>query len=139
MFLHITLYRRRYPFYKYAVVTLVTSGVAIFTLHQSEGSKKKRGAEGNSLYGLALLGINLLFDGLTNSTQDDIYAKFRPYSGQQMMCALNVLSTFLTTCYLILSPYMVHSGMGVYLGMDVKVLIRKLASLPEFETKKMVV
>ena len=120
MFLHITLYRRRYPFYKYAVVALVTSGVAVFTSHQSEGSKKNKGAAGSSLYGLMLLGINLLFDGLTNSTQDDIYAKFRPYSGQQMMCALNVLSTFLTTCYLTLSPYIVHLGMGAFFGMDLK-------------------
>lgn len=120
MFLHVALYRRKYPFYKYAVVALVTSGVAIFTLHQSEGSKKKKGAESSSLYGLMLLGINLLFDGLTNSTQDDIYAKFRPYSGQQMMCALNILATILTTCYLVLSPYLVQSGMGALFGMDLK-------------------
>nr|POE64148.1 udp-galactose transporter like 1 [Quercus suber] len=85
MFLHVTLYRKKYPFYKYAVVALVTAGVAIFTLHQSAGSSKKKGAGGNSLYGLMLLGINLLFDGLTNSTQDDIYARFRPYTGKQMM------------------------------------------------------
>lgn len=119
MLLHVTLYRKKYPFYKYAVVALVTSGVAVFTLHQSTGSKKK-GADGSSLYGLMLLGINLLFDGLTNSTQDDIYAKFRPYSGQQMMCALNIMSTALTTGYLLLSPYLVQSGIGHYVGMDVK-------------------
>lgn len=118
MFLHVTLYRKKYPFYKYAVVALVTAGVAIFTLHQSEGSKKKKGAEGNSLYGLMLLGINLLFDGLTNSTQDDIYARFRPYSGQQMMCALNLMSTALTSCYLLLSPYLAQSGWGTYVGID---------------------
>lgn len=119
MFLHITLYRKRYPFYKYAVVALVTSGVAIFTLHQS-GSGKKKGADGNSLYGLMLLGINLLFDGLTNSTQDDIYAKFRPYTGQQMMCALNMMATILTSGFLLLSPYLVQSGIGTYVGMDPK-------------------
>lgn len=122
MFLHVTLYRKKYPFYKYAVVALVTAGVAIFTLHQSTGSSKKKGkgADGNSLYGLMLLGINLLFDGLTNATQDDIYAKFRPYSGQQMMCALNMLSTTLTSCFLLLSPYLIQSGLGAYLGMDTK-------------------
>lgn len=120
MFLHVTLYRKKYPFYKYAVVALVTAGVAIFTLHQSEGSKKKKGAEGSSLYGLMLLGINLLFDGLTNSTQDDIYARFRPYSGKQMMCALNLMSTCLTSCYLLLSPYLVQTGLGALLGMDPK-------------------
>ncbi|RYF63305.1 MAG: hypothetical protein EOO39_28775 [Cytophagaceae bacterium] len=61
MFLHVTLYRRKYPFYKYAVVALVTAGVAIFTLHQPAGSKKKGNQSGNSTYGLVLLGINLLF------------------------------------------------------------------------------
>ena len=120
MFLHVTLYRKRYPFYKYAVVALVTCGVAIFTLHQSSGSKKKKGADGNSIYGLVLLGINLLFDGLTNSTQDDIYARFRPYSGQQMMCALNMMSTFLTSCYLLLSPFLAQCGIGSVFGIDQK-------------------
>ncbi|KAH9828889.1 UAA transporter [Teratosphaeria destructans] len=120
MFLHVTLYRKKYPFYKYAVVALVTAGVAIFTLHQSAGSKSKskKGASGNSAYGLLLLGINLLFDGLTNSTQDDIYARFRPYSGKQMMCALNVMSTAITTAYLLLSPYIAQTGVGHYVGMD---------------------
>ncbi|KAK5109164.1 hypothetical protein LTR62_007249 [Meristemomyces frigidus] len=118
MFLHVTLYRKSYPFYKYAVVALVTAGVAIFTLHQSTGGKKKKGAEGNSLYGLMLLGINLLFDGLTNSTQDNIYGRFRPYTGQQMMCALNIMSTAITITYLLLSPYVAATGLGHYVGMD---------------------
>lgn len=116
MFLHVTLYGKRYPFYKYAVVALVTAGVAIFTLQS--GSSKKKSSSGNSVYGLTLLGINLLFDGLTNSTQDDIYASFRPYSGQQMMCALNIMSTFLTSAYLLLSPYLAHTGIGAVAGFD---------------------
>lgn len=118
MFLHVTLYGKKYPFYKYAVVALVTAGVAIFTLHQSSGSKKKKGADGNSLYGLMLLGVNLLFDGLTNSTQDDIYARFRPYTGKQMMCALNVMQTLITTSYLLLLPYIAQTGIGAFVGMD---------------------
>lgn len=117
MLLHVTLYGKRYPFYKYAVVALVTAGVAVFTLHQPTSSKKKS-ANGNSLYGLMLLGINLLFDGLTNSTQDDIYATFRPYSGQQMQCALNLVSTALTSAYLILLPYVAQSGLPAVVGLD---------------------
>lgn len=119
MLLHVTLYRKRYPFYKYAVVAMVTAGVAIFTLQSSSGSKKK-GASSNSVYGLVLLGINLIFDGLTNSTQDNIYASFRPYTGQQMMCALNMMSTFLTTGYLLVSPYLVQSVIGATFGIDAK-------------------
>ena len=117
MFLHVTLYRRKYPFYKYAVVALVTAGVAIFTLHQPAGSKKKGNQSGNSTYGMVLLGINLLFDGLTNSTQDDINATFKPYSGQQMMCALNTMQTLFTSAFLLLSPYIAQTGFGSYVGM----------------------
>lgn len=116
MFLHVTLYGKRYPFYKYAVVALVTAGVAVFTLHS--GSSKKKSSSGSSIYGLTLLGINLLFDGLTNSTQDSIYSSFRPYTGQQMMCALNIISTFLTSAYLLLSPYLAHTGIGALAGFD---------------------
>ena len=35
-----------------------------------------------------------------------------------MMCANNMMSSFLTLSYLALSPYLVHTGIGEYLGMD---------------------
>ncbi len=103
MFLHLTVFRKRYPVYKYLVVFLVTAGVAIFTLHHPS-TKKKSSSKDNSFWGLSLLGINLLFDGLTNSTQDHIFASFSPYTGPQMMVAQNLLSTLLTTLYLLLVP-----------------------------------
>lgn len=117
MALHVTLFRRKYPLYKYCVVALVTAGVAVFTLHHPTSSKKK-GADGSSAWGLLLLGINLLFDGLTNSTQDHIYKSYRPYTGQQMMCALNLISTLLTSVYLLISPYIATTPVGAYLGMS---------------------
>ncbi|KFH48150.1 UDP-galactose transporter-like protein [Hapsidospora chrysogenum ATCC 11550] len=126
MFLHITVFRKRYPLYKYLVVAAVTAGVAIFTLHS--GGRKKHGGSSskgaaddgaNATWGLLLLGINLLFDGLTNSTQDHIFASFRPYSGPQMMVANNVMSTIVTGAYLLLNPYLVATGVGEWLGMDV--------------------
>ncbi|KAL3425976.1 UAA transporter [Phlyctema vagabunda] len=122
MFLHITLFQRRYPLYKYLVVLAVTSGVAVFTLHAGSHSKKPSKAainpDRNGSWGLLLLGINLLFDGLTNTTQDYIFTSFQPYKGPQMMCANNIMSTLLTFSYLALSPYLVHTGLGAYLGMD---------------------
>lgn len=118
MFLHITIFRKRYPLYKYLVVLGVTAGVAVFTLHASSHKKSKGGAKENSLYGLLLLGINLLFDGLTNSTQDYIFSSFRPYTGPQMMCANNLLNTLLTVGYLGVSPYLAHTGIGEWVGLD---------------------
>jgi UDP-galactose transporter B1 len=123
MFLHITLYQKRYPLYKYLVVLAVTTGVAVFTLHAGAGSHKKPSKasinpDRNAAWGLLLLGINLLFDGLTNTTQDYIFQSFQPFKGPQMMCANNMMSSFLTLSYLALSPYLVHTGIGEYLGMD---------------------
>ena len=106
MFLHLTIFRKRYPLYKYLVVALVTAGVAVFTLHHPSSSRKSKGTSSNSVWGLSLLAINLLFDGLTNSTQDHIFATYRPYSGPQMMVAQNFLSTLLTAAYLLLAPFL---------------------------------
>ena len=118
--LHITVFRRRYPLYKYLVVAAVTLGVAVFTLHsgKKKGSKV-RPDDASTAWGLLLLGINLLFDGLTNSTQDHIFQTFRPYSGPQMMCANNIMSTLVTGTYLIVSPWLVATGIGEWFGMDV--------------------
>lgn len=117
MFLHVTLFRRRYPLYKYMVVAAVTAGVAVFTLHTGSHKKKASTASGHTAWGLLLLGINLLFDGLTNSTQDYIFGAFRPFSGPQMMCANSLMQTTVTGAYLlVVSPWLVHSGVGAWLG-----------------------
>ncbi|KAF4978396.1 hypothetical protein FZEAL_5214 [Fusarium zealandicum] len=119
MFLHITVFRKRYPLYKYLVVAAVTCGVAVFTLHSGKKKSSKRSDDASTSWGLLLLGINLLFDGLTNSTQDHIFQTFRPYSGPQMMCANNLMSTLVTGAYLIGSPWLVATGVGEWLGMDI--------------------
>lgn len=121
MFLHITLFRKRYPLYKYLVVATVTAGVAVFTLHSGKKSKKQSSssAERNLPWGMLLLSINLLFDGLTNSTQDYIFGAFQPYTGPQMMCANNLMSSAVMGVYLVLSPWLVQTGIGEWLGMDI--------------------
>ncbi|KAJ5122052.1 hypothetical protein N7526_008989 [Penicillium atrosanguineum] len=102
MLLHLTIFRKKYPLYKYGVVLLVTLGVATFTLHHPGTSKKVAASaetqSGSSLWGIFLLSINLLLDGLTNTTQD------------HMMVAQNVLSTLLTTAYLLIMPQLSQSG-----------------------------
>lgn len=121
MFLHITLFQKRYPLYKYLVVLAVTTGVAVFTLHagaKSKPSKASANPDRNVSWGLLLLSVNLLFDGLTNTTQDYIFQLAPNYKGPAMMCANNLLSTLITLSYLALSPYLIHTGIGEYLGMD---------------------
>jgi len=103
MFLHLVLYRRRFPGYKYLVVAMVTAGVGLFTLfHPVEGTKK---AAQNSVWGLFLLSINLLADGFVNSTQDQIFSGNKTLTGPQMMLGFNLCSAILTTGYLILTYF----------------------------------
>lgn len=117
MVLHLTIFRKRYPLYKYGVVLMVTLGVATFTLHHPGTSKKVAAAaeksSGSSMWGIFLLSINLLLDGLTNTTQDHIFSSpklYTRFTGPQMMVAQNVLSTALTTGYLLIMPHLSQSG-----------------------------
>jgi UDP-galactose transporter B1 len=124
MFLHITVFRKRYPLYKYLVVAAVTCGVAVFTLHsgsrkQHSSNSSSKSHSGQTAWGMLLLGINLLFDGLTNSTQDYIFGTFKGYSGPQMMAANNLLGSLITGGYLLLSPWLVHTPLGEWFGMDI--------------------
>ncbi|OQV04309.1 hypothetical protein CLAIMM_09215 isoform 2 [Cladophialophora immunda] len=108
MALHVTLFRKRYPLSKYMIVLAVTSGVAVFTLYHPPKPGKTQSTQNSSLYGLTLLGINLLFDGLTNTVQDHIFQSPHRYgktSGPQMMVILNLLGTILMGAYLVATPY----------------------------------
>lgn len=117
MLLHLTIFRKRYPLYKYGVILLVTLGVATFTLHHPTSSKKRSASSsanesGSSLWGLFLLSINLLLDGLTNTTQDHVFTSpklYTRFTGPQMMVAQNVLSTALMATYLLVTPYISSS------------------------------
>ena len=111
MFLHLTIFRKRYPLYKYGVVLLVTLGVATFTLHHPGTSKKMMSStkSSSSLYGILLLSVNLLLDGLTNTTQDHIFAcphLYTRFGGPQMMVSQNLLSTALSCLYLLVMAYL---------------------------------
>lgn len=118
MFLHLTIFRKRYPLYKYGVVLLVTLGVATFTLHHPGTSKRvaasaAKSQEGSSAWGILPLSINLLLDGLTNTTQDHVFSSpqvYTRFTGPQMMVAQNVLSTVLTTLYLGIMPFISSTG-----------------------------
>ncbi|PYH95021.1 UAA transporter [Aspergillus ellipticus CBS 707.79] len=117
MFLHLTIFRKRYPLYKYGVVLLVTLGVATFTLHHPGTSKKVAASaakgSGSSVWGIFLLSINLLLDGLTNTTQDHVFTSpqlYTRFTGPQMMVAQNVLSTVLTSSYLFIMPHLSSTG-----------------------------
>lgn len=112
MLIHLTVYRRKFPLYKYAVVFAITCGVFMFTYYkQSSPSLAKKAAvavTSSSWTGLGLLGINLLLDGVTNSTQDHIFQKHKQMTGPHMMFGLNGIATILTASYLVLSAVLLQ-------------------------------
>ncbi|KAG0218993.1 UAA transporter [Mortierella sp. GBAus27b] len=107
MFMNILLYRRKFPLYKYVCVALVTIGVSGFMLYApvDEHKASKKAVVNNSLYGLLLVTINLTLDGITNSTQDQIFHTFRNVSGQEMMGFMNLFMSGYMSLWLLLNPY----------------------------------
>ncbi|WWD22854.1 hypothetical protein CI109_107348 [Kwoniella shandongensis] len=91
LLLNVILYRRRFSPHKYVVVALVTVGISLFMLMAESKGKKRKGGN-DSAWGLCLLGINLFIDGLTNSTQDQIFSTYPSYTGQQMMFTMSFFS-----------------------------------------------
>ncbi|RDB14697.1 UDP-galactose transporter 1 [Hypsizygus marmoreus] len=111
MIMNVLLYRRRFAPHKYLVVLMVTTGITIF---MGFGNDKKKSSSKSSgvpntpyanLIGITYLLINLLLDGATNSTQDEIFTRHK-VTGQQMMFWINVFCTALTSILSVLPlPY----------------------------------
>ncbi|KAG0226908.1 UDP-galactose transporter [Actinomortierella wolfii] len=100
MFMNVLLYRRRFPLYKYVCVALITVGVSGFMLLAPMDEHKKKGAVQSSMYGMFLVLINLTLDGITNSTQDQIFHSFK-VTGQQMMCFMNLFMSLFMAVWLL--------------------------------------
>ncbi|KIJ04549.1 hypothetical protein PAXINDRAFT_164814 [Paxillus involutus ATCC 200175] len=101
MLMNVLLYRRKFAPHKYLVVALVTTGISVFMFFGNE-KPSKASSNGNAesqssqLIGIAYLLINLILDGVVNSTQDEIFSKYK-VSGQQMMFWINAFCTALST------------------------------------------
>jgi UDP-galactose transporter B1 len=113
MIMNVLLYRRKFAPHKYLVVAMVTAGITMFMFFGKEaegkGKPKAKGKElasaTDSIIGVFYLLVNLAIDGATNSTQDEIFARYR-VTGQQMMFWMNVMCTLLTATLISLPlPY----------------------------------
>lgn len=126
MLMNVVLYRRRFAPHKYLVVAMVTLGITIFMGFGGDSGKHGKHNKGGgatdaaatpyaSLIGIAYLLINLLLDGTINSTQDEIFARYK-VSGQQMMLWINLLCTFISFTLMALPlpsiPVLLPSGNG---------------------------
>lgn len=119
MIMNVILYRRKFAPHKYLVVLMVTAGITIFMAYGNERSKSESASKDTksayaSLIGIAYLLVNLALDGATNSTQDEIFVRYK-VTGQQMMFWINFFSTLLATglCALPLPRIpILHPSMG---------------------------
>ncbi|KAF9994094.1 UDP-galactose transporter [Entomortierella chlamydospora] len=102
MLMNILLYRRRFPAYKYVCVALITLGAAGF-MFLAPFDEHKQETVNNSLFGMFLVIVNLTIDGVTNSTQDQIFRTFK-VTGQQMMCFMNLFMAMFMASWL-LNPF----------------------------------
>jgi len=121
LIMNVVLYRRKFAPYKYFVVALVTAGITMF---MAFGEQKKSGSKASkqqasagpwsSVIGMIYLLINLAMDGVLNSTQDEIFSRYK-VTGQQMMLFMNINSALLNTVLAILPlPYIpvLHPSLG---------------------------
>ncbi|KAJ1986261.1 UDP-galactose transporter [Dimargaris cristalligena] len=116
--MNVLLYRRRFPMYKYVTVALVTLGVSGFMFMQpTSATAAAKGAATSSLWGLMLVLVNLLMDGATNSTQDQIIHEFRDVTGQHMMLFMNLFGCVINALWL-LNPYNPELGQALAFTMQ---------------------
>ncbi|TCD62305.1 UDP-galactose transporter [Steccherinum ochraceum] len=118
MLMNVLLYRRKFAPHKYLVVAMVTAGITMFMGFGEEKPGKGKGGHGakngdgggelsmsTQLVGIGYLLVNLAIDGATNSTQDEIFARYK-VTGQQMMFWINLFCTVLTSVISVLPlPY----------------------------------
>ena len=100
MIMNVLLYRRKFAPHKYLVVFMVTAGITVFMyMGDSAKAKSKTGPSEITPYanliGGSYLLINLALDGAINSTQDEIFSRYK-ISGQQMMFWINLFCTFIS-------------------------------------------
>ena len=109
MLMNVLLYRRKFALHKYVVVATVTLGISLFMLCAGSGTQQHRpgtnskSSASNPLLGVGLLLVNLLIDGAINSTQDEVFVRYK-ITGTQMMLWMNVFATIITTATM-LAPF----------------------------------
>lgn len=101
LLMNFLIYRKTFALKKYVIVMLITIGVSSFMLLDP---KKKESKTESSLYGIALLTINLLIDGAINSGQDQIFKKYK-LKGTSMMLFMNCFQFLLLLGFLIVNPW----------------------------------
>jgi len=96
MLSRIIINKKKYHFYEYLFVALITSGIYVF----SSGNAKEDRA--NSYFGLLLLLISLVLDAYTGPTQEELKKKYN-MSETEMMYKMNFFAVILLTLGLVVT------------------------------------
>jgi UDP-galactose transporter B1 len=98
-------YGIKYTLPEYICTFLVASGVSLFALSKSSSKTVSKLAHPNAPWGYGFCLVNLLLDGYTNSTQDNIKKRYPKTSGWDIMLGMNLWSS-------VYSLYMFIPGAG---------------------------
>lgn len=104
LIIHTFLYKRKFPAHKYLIAVIITAGVFLFSYKKpstlsTESNIDAVAPSKSATLGMSYLLISLLLDGLTNSTQDQMFKKFKKMTGIHLMISLNFISFFLVLIY----------------------------------------
>eukprot|EP01018_Ginkgo_biloba_P008348 Gb_11064 [translate_table: standard] len=83
-------YGTKYTFHEYICTFLVAGGVSLFALSKSSSKTVSKLADPNAPWGYFLCFVNLILDGYTNSTQDNIKKRYPKTSGWDIMLGMNL-------------------------------------------------
>ncbi|EGD75317.1 hypothetical protein PTSG_06967 [Salpingoeca rosetta] len=97
LLVNVLVYSRTATFLQYVHVALVTAGIVLFRLKNTDAAQ-----EHNSLYGIGLLLLSLLLDGVTGPTQQHLKERYSP-SPFQLMRYCNLWGSLLIIALLVAS------------------------------------
>lgn len=86
---------KRYSFRETLAVLLITAGISVFQQKQAKHPAVEEDSHANT-YGLVLLFLSLVLDGVTGACQDRMRERYRP-STHQMMFHMNLWASVLLT------------------------------------------
>ncbi|KAL4442923.1 hypothetical protein ABPG77_008414 [Micractinium sp. CCAP 211/92] len=88
MLMGTVLHGKRYSALEYVCCLAISAGVGLFGLKSSSKVTRKL-ASPNAPLGYTLCLVNLVLDGYTNASQDEIHKRYKHGSALQMMCWMN--------------------------------------------------
>tara|TARA_B110000305_G_scaffold208682_1_gene241107 strand:+ start:369 stop:1610 length:1242 start_codon:yes stop_codon:yes gene_type:complete len=103
---------KRYGLYDYLIATGVMAGCTIFALYgpttSSHGGSSKKSEKETGMYGIALMGGYLGFDGFTSTFQDKLFTGYQMETYNQMLW-VNFCSAIISSFWLMTDSSMVDA------------------------------